>query len=155
MAFSTLAVAASCLSGVQVGRSDDGAAPPPLARSAGAAAAGSRPLLGKPVVAETPVSHIEGGQVNGRWREGSRLSGQMGYFKLAGDRVTFVSPDGKLKFDCLENLALERIARTIGDSPDQLEWSVSGLITECRGTNHLLVSVAVLKAKSARARRAP
>src|SRR5271166_5516239 len=54
--------------------------------------------------------HIEGGQVNGRWREGSRLVDQMGSFKLAGDRVTFISSDGKLKFDGLENLAIERVA---------------------------------------------
>jgi hypothetical protein len=99
--------------------------------------------------------HIEGGQVNGRWREGSRLNDQVGAFKLTGDRVTFISSDGKLKFDGLENLAIERIARTIADSPDQLEWTISGLITEYRGSNYLLVTQAVLKTKATRARRAP
>jgi hypothetical protein len=103
----------------------------------------------------TSSPHIEGGQVNGRWREGSRLVDQSGSFKLTGDRVTFISSDGKLKFDGLENLAIERIARTIGDSPDPLEWSISGLITEYRGANYLLVTQAVLKTKATRARRAP
>jgi hypothetical protein len=110
----------------------------------------------KPSATDSASSpHIEGGQVNGRWREGSRLVDQMGSFKLAGDRVTFISSDGKLKFDGLENLAIERVARTIADSPDQLEWSISGLITEFRGSNYLLVTQAVLKTKAARARRAP
>jgi hypothetical protein len=110
----------------------------------------------KPPAADSASSpHIEGGQVNGRWREGSRLVDQMGSFKLAGDRVTFISSDGKLKFDGLENLAIERVARAIADSPDQLEWSISGLITEFRGSNYLLVTQAVLKTKAGRARRAP
>ncbi len=101
----------------------------------------------------TSSPHIEGGQVNGRWREGSRLIDQTGSFKLTGEHVTFISTDGKLKFDGLENLAIERVARTIGDSPDQLEWSISGLITEYRGSNYLLVTQAVLKTKAARARK--
>jgi hypothetical protein len=108
-----------------------------------------------PPTAPAPAPHIEGGQVSGRWREGSRLIDQLGYFKLTGDRVTFVASDGKLKFDGLENLAVERIARTIGDNPDQLEWTVSGIITEFRGTNYLLVTQAVLKTKATRSRRAP
>jgi hypothetical protein len=97
---------------------------------------------------------IEGGQVNGRWREGSRLIDQVGSFRVTGDHVTFISSDGKLKFEGLENLAIERIARTIGDSPDQLEWTISGIITEYRGANYLLVTQAVLKTKSTRSRRA-
>jgi hypothetical protein len=96
---------------------------------------------------------IEGGQVNGRWREGSRLIDQVGSFRVTGDHVTFTSSDGKLKFEGLENLAIERIARTIGDSPDQLEWTISGIITEYRGANYLLVTQAVLKTKATRPRR--
>jgi hypothetical protein len=111
---------------------------------------------GKPAQIDPAAApQIEGGQVNGRWREGSRLIDKLGYFKVAGDRATFVSSDGKLKFDGLENLAIERISRTIGDSPDPLEWSISGIITECRGANYLLVTQAVLKTKATRARRAP
>jgi hypothetical protein len=96
---------------------------------------------------------IEGSQINGRWREGSRLVDQLGHFKSVGDRVTFSSTDGKLHFDCLENLGSERIGRTISDNPDQLEWSVCGVLTECHGTNYLLVTQAMLKTKAARTRR--
>jgi hypothetical protein len=47
------------------------------------------------------------------------------------------------------------LTRTIGDSPDQLEWSISGVITEYRGANYLLVTQAVLKTKGTRSRRGP
>ena len=116
---------------------------------------GAPSTINAPAADAVSPPHIEGGQVNGRWREGSRLIDQTGSFKLIGEHVVFISSDGKLKFDGLENLAVERIARTIGDSPDQLEWSISGLITEYRGANYLLVTQAVLKTKAARARRAP
>jgi hypothetical protein len=148
---------AACLLFAPIGRAAD----EPSSAAAGlstdeAAPAASRSPTGKPAQTEPAAApQIEGGQVNGRWREGSRLIDKLGYFKLAGDRATFISTDGKLKFDGLENLAIERIARTIGDSPDQLEWSISGMITECRGANYLLVTQAVLKTKATRARRAP
>ncbi len=90
---------------------------------------------------------VEGAQVAGRWREGSRLIEQLGSFKLTGDRITFISSDGKLRMDCLENLASERTAHIIGDSPDPLLWTVSGVITEYRGTNYLLLSQCMLKTK--------
>jgi hypothetical protein len=129
---------------------------PASAKATDASPVGPRSSAAKPDAAD-PVNspRIEGGQVSGRWREGSRLIDQLGYFKVAGDHVSFISSDGKLKFDGLENLAIERIARTIGDSPDQLEWSISGIITEYRGANYLLVTQAVLKTKAARSRRAP
>ncbi len=98
---------------------------------------------------------MEGGQAGSRWREGSRLVDQVGSFKLAGERATFVSTDGKLKFDCLENLCAERVMRTITDSPDPLQWSVCGVVTECRGSNYLLLTQAVLKSAGDRPRRLP
>jgi hypothetical protein len=128
---------------------------PAGAKSTDASAAGSRSPASKSAAEPAGTPRIEGGQVSGRWREGSRLIDQVGFFKVTGDHVTFISSDGKLKFDGLENLAIERIARTIGDSPDQLEWSTSGTITEYRGANYLLVTQAVLKTKAARQRRTP
>ncbi len=135
-----------------------------LAISVGLATAQNTPPSPEsaPGVAQSPAAkpaadapRIEGGQVNGRWREGSKLNDQTGNFKLTGDRVTFVATDGKLKFLCLENLCIERVSRVISDSPDQLEWSVSGLITEYRGANYLLATQAVLRTKSDRLRRSP
>jgi len=119
---------------------------PPESKPPQAAAATSAP---------SAVGRMEGGQAGGRWREGSRLIDQVGSFKLAGERVTFVSADGKLKFDCLENLCAERISRTITDSPDSLQWSVCGTVTECHGTNYVLLTQAVLKAPGSRQRRLP
>ncbi len=135
-----LSVHATCF---PVGSAAQEASPPPSTPAAAAA---------KPA-ADAP--RIEGGQVNGRWREGSKLNDQTGNFKLTGDRVTFVAADGKFKFLCLENLCIERVSRVISDSPDQLEWSVSGLITEYRGANYLLATQAVLRTKSDRLRRSP
>ena len=98
---------------------------------------------------------IEGGQVNGHWREGTRLIDQPGQFKIAGDRLGFTSSDGTLHFDCLENLCGQRIARTVTDSPEALFWSVTGELTEYRGTNFLLLTQAVLKPRSPRSATAP
>ena len=44
----------------------------------------------------------------------------------------------------LENLNLERIAAELASSPSQPEWSVSGTVTEFRGTNYLLVRRSIL-----------
>ena len=83
----------------------------------------------------------------GRLREGTKVERLTGHFKLTGDRVTFFTADGKQRLGGLENLALERVARTVKDSPSQLHWVVSGIITEYRGSNYLLVGHAVLKAE--------
>ncbi len=146
------------------GRAENESAPASLAQPTGGDASGTKtvqPTKGASAGAvnltssAAASSHIEGAQVGGRWREGSRLVDQLGFFKLTGDRITFISTDGKLRLDGLENLASERVARAIGDSPDQLEWSVSGVITEYRGTNYLLVTQSMLRTKSTGTRRAP
>lgn len=49
---------------------------------------------------------------------------------------------------CLENLNLERIARAITDNTEQLEWRVSGVLTEYGGANYLLVDRAILKSRA-------
>lgn len=83
-----------------------------------------------------------------RLREGTALE-TLGSFKLTGDRIMFYSAD-KRRFGTLENLNLERIARMVSDSPDTLQWSVSGTVTEYQGSNYLLVARAVLKSKPQR-----
>lgn len=98
---------------------------------------------------------VEGGQINGHWREGTRLVDQLGQFKVTSDRISFTSADGSLRFDCLENLCCQRVARTVTDSPETLVWSVTGELTEFRGANFLLLTEAILKPKPARASRAP
>lgn len=85
-----------------------------------------------------------------RYREGTRLADQIGHFKVSGDRVTFYSDQDKRRFTALENLALERVARTVTESSDALQWSVSGVVTEFRGQNYLLVTRAIVKSNTSR-----
>lgn len=84
-----------------------------------------------------------------RLREGVALD-VVGSFKLTGDRIMFYSAADQRRFGALENLNLERIARMVSDSPDPLQWSVSGTVTEYQGANYLLISRAVLKSKPQR-----
>ena len=79
-----------------------------------------------------------------RMREGTTVEELRGHFKLTGDRVTFFAVDGKQRFGGLENLALERVARAVKDSPGQLRWQVTGIVTEYRGANYLLVTRAMM-----------
>jgi len=78
-------------------------------------------------------------------REGTEVVDQPGSFKLVGDRALFLTNDGKHRWCTLENLGLERIVRTVADSPEQLEWNVTGTITEYRGNNYLLIRRASLR----------
>jgi hypothetical protein len=84
-----------------------------------------------------------------RLREGSKVQ-TTGYFRTTGDRITFYADDGKKRYRGLENLMLERIGRTIEDSPGQLQWTVTGTVTEYRGANFLLVTHAVLTTDAGR-----
>lgn len=78
-------------------------------------------------------------------REGTRIVGKRGYFRTAGDRITFFTSDGTGRFVSLENLNLERVARAIAkENPARLEWSVTGTVTEYRGANYLVVESAIL-----------
>lgn len=92
---------------------------------------------------------IDGYLAAGRWREGSKLVDMAGEFKVTGDRVTFFSSDGKIKFVCLENLSGERVARIVSESPEALHWLVNGTITEYRNENYLLITQAVIRTRPA------
>jgi hypothetical protein len=81
-----------------------------------------------------------------RLREGGELTGVTGTFKTTGDRITFY-PDGRSdSLRALENQALERIWGVLQETADR-QWTVSGMVTEFRGANYLLVTRAVVKAK--------
>jgi len=82
-----------------------------------------------------------------RLREGTRLDAALGTFKATGDRWTFFTADGARRFCVLENLALERVERTMRENSHAVEWSISGVITEHQGVNYLLVTRAVLKTR--------
>ena len=80
-----------------------------------------------------------------RAREGTELVDQVGRFETAGDRIVFVTERGTVRLIGLENLSLERIARTLANDPGPLEWKVTGTVTEYRGTNFVLIHRAMLK----------
>jgi hypothetical protein len=82
---------------------------------------------------------------NRRLREGTELVEHVGHFEMAKERLVFVSDRGGVRLVGLENLNLERISQTIANSPSQLTWKISGIVTEFRGTNYLLVRRALLK----------
>ena len=53
-----------------------------------------------------------------RLRERTELTNQHGRFAKTGDRVTFYPRESAMQFRNLENLALKRVVRVIGDSND-------------------------------------
>ena len=88
-----------------------------------------------------------------RVREGTELTDVLGYFTSTGNRVTFIEAEGGSRFAGLENLNLERISKMISKAPKQMDWEVSGEVTEYRGANFLLVRRAVLKGGSTTPRK--
>ncbi len=77
-------------------------------------------------------------------REGVRLENTLGTFKSTGGRITFYPADTTPPLHALENLALERVWR-LQDVSQGRQWSVSGVVTEFRGANYLLITKAILK----------
>src|SRR5688572_19810738 len=110
-----------------------------------AIALGRLPPLPKQAIADegSPAA----AEATDRLREGTRFDGAMGTFKATGDRWTFFTADGTRRFGVLENLALERVERTIRENSHAVEWNISGVITEHNGINYLLVTRAVLKTR--------
>lgn len=90
-------------------------------------------------VAEGPLQRED------RLREGTELVDQPGSFRMTGDRIAFFTDLGKGRLIALENLALERVGRTIEDNPSPPKWLVTGVITEYRGENLLFIQRAVLR----------
>ena len=78
-------------------------------------------------------------------REGGEIVSQIGYFQPAGNRLAFVSADDKSHFVALENQNLERVSQAIAEN-GQLQWIVSGTISQYRGEDFIFLSRAELKA---------
>lgn len=83
-----------------------------------------------------------------RHREGSLVTDKLGVFQLNGARALFRFADNSSTIQVLENLALERVVRTMDEIRTDRYWSVSGSYTEYRGENFLLLQRAVLTSKS-------
>ena len=87
-------------------------------------------------------------QQHHRLREGAEVDDQVGRFEVSGDRVVFVSKRIGQRLVVLENLALQRIARSLAERPQPSQWKVSGTITEFRGANFILLRRATLQGAS-------
>ena len=91
---------------------------------------------------------------NHRTREGAKLKGELGEFREAGERIRFYLNDDETSFVALENLALERVSQELDGNTSPRTWSVSGVVTEYRGGNYLLVTRVALKVRGTRATKA-
>ena len=80
-----------------------------------------------------------------RLREGTVLVDVVGYFKRTGDRAMFYKSGEKHGLGVLENLNLQRVIDRITDNSGQLEWVLTGTVTEFKNRNYLLVDRVVLK----------
>jgi hypothetical protein len=78
-------------------------------------------------------------------REGTAVQEQVGHFSVQGERVSFQTDGQSAGVLVLENLALERIVHQVTESPKLLHWKVTGVITEYRGQNFLLISRAQMQ----------
>jgi hypothetical protein len=109
-------------------------------------------LVVAPSIASTPAAkptrhegppEKEGHQ---RLREGELVE-LTGKLELSGDRATFHPQEGRQPLRVLENLALERITRVLSESRDDRDWLVSGVVTEYRGANYILIHKAIQRAR--------
>lgn len=94
---------------------------------------------------------LDQGQEQGdgyRMREGLKLKDQIGQFRDTGGRITFYPLGPRVSLTVLENLALERVYGELEKRGEQRKWSVSGVVTEYRGSNYLRITRAVLKPKA-------
>jgi hypothetical protein len=101
---------------------------------------------GRAVAAHSSPRRKDDEKLGERLREGTRLNDVPGSFQFSGDRVTFHPDGGKGEaYKLLENLAMERISSELGRSRGTPNWTVSGMVTEYRNANYLLVTKAVVK----------
>lgn len=115
----------------------------PLGSATDPATASRRNL---PVAAPAATRRPDNEKLGERLREGTRLTDVVGSFQAAGDRISF-HPDGKggESYRVLENLSLERIDGYLGSARGIPTWTVSGIVTEFRGSNYLLVTKAIVR----------
>ncbi len=108
-----------------------------LAMLLGVAAAVLQTALGAndPALSKKAKQHV---------REGTLMEALNGKFELNGDRVSFYPNNGQPPLRCLENLALQRIAKQAAGIGRERLWTVNGVFTEFQGRNYLLVTRAIL-----------
>jgi hypothetical protein len=83
-----------------------------------------------------------------RYHEGDELVEQSGRFKRNGDQLVFCTSAGDSQLVVLQNRTLDRVANDLVGNAS-LIWTVSGKITEYRGSNYLLLTRAQHKSGTA------
>jgi hypothetical protein len=87
-----------------------------------------------------------------RLRENTRLVDVTGVFQSVGaDSVTFSPTGSKEAYRLLQNLALERLSRTLEENRGSRPGMASGIITEFRGSNYLLITKAIFQSQDGEA----
>lgn len=81
-----------------------------------------------------------------RYHEGDELVAQSGHFKRNGDQLVFCTSDDDIRLIVLQNRTLDRVANDLVGNAS-LPWTVSGKITEYRGSNYLLLTSAEHKSE--------
>lgn len=101
----------------------------------------------RPEAASTTGEHVRPTSEQLRLREGSKITEEVGEFRETGGRIAFYPDATGHSIIVLENLALERVSRELDQG--KRKWSVTGKVTEFRGSNYLLLERVVLKSRSA------
>jgi len=84
-------------------------------------------------------------------REGTRIRDQLGHFiQLTSDSAIFVGQNGR-RLSVLKNLNLQRVVHMPRSTraPEEIQWSLSGIVTEFDGDNYLLITRIVRKSETA------
>ncbi len=81
-------------------------------------------------------------------REGTRIETRLCLCRSAGDRLVVEFEDEKRSLIALENLAAQRILKSVVDDTNDSEWMVTGQITEFREHNYILLERATRASSS-------
>jgi len=111
--------------------------------------AANAPVRRQSAPAAPPATSGPGGaKATERLREGTKLVDVVGTFQsIGGESVTFTPASqgsNKDSFRVLENLALQRVSQVLDENKGARQWTVSGVITEYKGANYLLLSKTVV-----------
>lgn len=72
-------------------------------------------------------------------REGTRVENRAAVCRAEGERLVLQLADSTRYITALENLAAQRILKSVMDEPSDNQWIVTGSITEFQGRNFLLI----------------
>ncbi|MCA9194787.1 MAG: hypothetical protein KDB03_23610 [Planctomycetales bacterium] len=79
-------------------------------------------------------------------REGTRIESQVARCQLSGERL--VLSFESFQVIALENLATQRMLKAMNDDPNDVQWQITGEVTEFQGQNYLYVHRVTRASKS-------